>query len=359
MNVVNKFWINVGIGCALVLIFIFTVDLSTMLENLAGANYWLVALSVLLYQGSLIFRTIRWQVLLRHMKFVSLFHLYPVVVIGYMANNLLPMRLGELVRSYYLGEREGVSKVTVLTTIVVERVMDALTLLMFIALIAIFVPLAGVEDIIVGRIGIEWYTLAVLLSTPFVTVFCLFVLIAYYPERAARFLDRILDHMSVVVRKKFKIMFVDLLNGLRPLSAGRTLVVLFVFSLPIWLLDAMLFFLIGLSFELNTMYANIWHMAIAMLLVTAISNIGGSIPAAPGGVGLFDLIAREVLVLIPLGFVDRSVAAAYVAVVHVALVLPVILLGQVFLWNQNISFGHLLRNRNSIFQHDPNHTQGS
>ena len=69
--------------------------------------------------------------------------LFPVVVIGYMANNLLPMRLGEVVRSYYLGEREDISKSSALATIFIERVFDALTLLFFVAVVAVFVPLGG------------------------------------------------------------------------------------------------------------------------------------------------------------------------------------------------------------------------
>ena len=55
--------------------------------------------------------------------------LYPVVIIGYMSNNLLPARLGELVRSYYLAQREGVSGSSALATIAVERVYDGVTLL--------------------------------------------------------------------------------------------------------------------------------------------------------------------------------------------------------------------------------------
>ena len=65
--------------------------------------------------------------------------LYPVVTIGYMANNILPMRLGELVRSYCLGEREGIYQAAALMTALVERVFDALTHLLFIALVAPFV----------------------------------------------------------------------------------------------------------------------------------------------------------------------------------------------------------------------------
>ena len=68
------------------------------------------------------------------------------------------------------------------------------------------------------------------------------------------------------------------------------------------------------------------------ILITGITNIGSSIPAAPGGIGLFEVIARESLVLIPKFAIPRSEAAAFAAVTHLCLLIPVTLLGQVFLW---------------------------
>ena len=75
---------------------------------------------------------------------------------------------------------------------------------------------------------------------------------------------------------------------------------LFLLSLPIWIFEAALFFTIGYSFELQHLYTGFFGMAIAMVLITALSNLGSSIPAAPGGIGLFELITREALVLLPL-----------------------------------------------------------
>ena len=63
-----------------------------------------------------------------------------MVAIGYLANNMLPVRLGELVRAHFLGEREGISKASSLASIGVERVFDGLTLLLFIAVIWPFLP---------------------------------------------------------------------------------------------------------------------------------------------------------------------------------------------------------------------------
>ena len=105
-----KLWFGFGLSGLLVGLFFLTVDIDRMVDSLAGASYLFLVPGVGLYLVSVWFRTLRWQVLLHHMRPVGMRRLYPVVVVGYMANTLLPMRLGELVRSYHVGEREGISK---------------------------------------------------------------------------------------------------------------------------------------------------------------------------------------------------------------------------------------------------------
>ena len=122
----KKYWIGIGVSIILLAYFLFTVEIGRMLDALAGANYWYIFPAVAMYFISVYFRSMRWSVMLRRLKPVSTRRLFPVVVVGYMANNILPMRLGEIVRSYYLSEREGVSATSALVTVFVERIFDAL-----------------------------------------------------------------------------------------------------------------------------------------------------------------------------------------------------------------------------------------
>lgn len=336
-----KFWLGIGLSAALLALFLLTTDVGHMLDALAQANYVYVIPAVGMYMAGAVFRTIRWRLMLRHMKVVSVRRLFPVVIVGYMANNILPMRLGEFVRSYYLGEREGVSKTAALTTVLIERLLDALTLLFFIAAIALFVPLYGVAEGFGELSGVAWPLLAAALSLPFVGVFGALVAFAIFPERARAiglwaasplpnrfegFAQRILD------------MF---LHGLHALRSPRSLAKMFALSLPIWLFEACVFFLVGMSFDLHNVYPGVVEMAIAMTLVSAVSNIGASVPAAPGGLGLFEIIARELLVLLPLATVDRAVAGGFAAAVHAVLLLVVIVPGLAFLWADNMSLRRL------------------
>ena len=339
----KKYWIGIGVSIILLAYFLFTVEIGRMLDALAGANYWYIAPAVAMYFISVYFRSMRWSVMLRHLKPVRTHRLFPVVVVGYMANNLLPMRLGELVRSYYLSEREGVNTASALVTVFVERIFDALALLFFIALIVPFVPVTGLVEDFGEQRGLPPTLLMLGLTLPFIGAFCVLVLLSAYPGQTRAFALRLLGRLPERLTSILDSLLTRALDGIAPLRNPRTLATLFGLSIPIWLTEVAVFWLMGYSFGLETYHNGAVPMAVNMVLTTAITNIGGSIPAAPGGLGLFEIIAREVLVLGPLASVDRSVAGGYVIALHAVILLPVIVLGQIILWTSQLSLRKLSR----------------
>ena len=338
-----KYWIGIGISVILLALFLFTVDIRRMLDALAGANYWYIAPSVAMYFVSVYFRSMRWSVMLRHLKQVSTHRLFPVVVVGYMANNLLPMRLGELVRSYYLSEREGVNATSAMATVFVERIFDALALLFFIALITPFVPVAGLAEGFGERWGLPPILLTLGLTLPFIGAFCALALMSAYPDQVRAFILRLLGRLPDRLTTILDRLLTRALEGIAPLREPRVLAALFALSIPIWLTEVAVFWLMGYSFGLEQYHDGHIQMGVNMTLTTAITNIGGSIPAAPGGLGLFEIIAREVLVFGPLASVDRSVAGGYTIALHAVILLPVIVLGQTILWTSHLSLRRLSR----------------
>ena len=343
MSIGKRFWFGLGLGAAALALFFLTTDWDRLVDALAGANYWYVIPAVLLYQVSLLFRTARWQMLMRHMREVTIARLYPVVVVGYMANNILPLRIGELVRSYYVGQREGVSKTAALATILVERLMDALTLIVFVAVIAVFVPLNAVAEGFGDRSSVPWPLLAAVLSVPFAAVFALLVAVAYWPSRAAGVAEAGLRLLPEGGRSRGRGLVEKFIHALQALRSPSAVLVLFALSVPVWLFEGALFFVVGYSFDFHLVYGGEIEMAAALVLAMALANIGAAVPSSPGGIGLFELITRETLVLLPLAVMDRSVAGAYAAVVHAILLLPVIALGQAILVADGLSLRNLWR----------------
>ena len=320
---------------------------------LADANYVYLIPGVALYLVSVFFRTVRWQILLRHMGAVPVRRLYPVVVVGYMANNLLPMRMGELVRSYYLGQREGISKTSALATIFVERVLDAMVLLFFIALVGLFFPLTSLATAFGERTGVPWLLLVLAFTVPFVGAFATLIVLARFPVWSDHALAVLVKRLPSSFQAPARHLVQMCLHGISPLSDPKTLAALFLLSIPVWLFEAGLFFFVGLGFGLQESFASLGNMAGANVLVTAVANIGSSIPAAPGGVGLFEIVARETLVLLPDAPIDRAVAAAFATVVHAALLIPMIVLGQLFLWADHVSLRRLSRSEPVVSTSEP------
>jgi len=100
------------------------VDLRATADVLRTADFRWIALGTVFASGDLAFRGLRWQRLVHPIKAVAYLHMLGYLLIGYLMNNVLPARLGELVRSHYLGDREGISRASALGTVVVERVVD-------------------------------------------------------------------------------------------------------------------------------------------------------------------------------------------------------------------------------------------
>ena len=116
-----------------------------------------------------------------------------------------------------------------------------------------------------------------------------------------------------------------------------------------------MYYIIAFSFDLHTSFG-LMEMAGVILLVTAVSNLATSIPAAGGGIGAFEVAAATTLTLLG---AEASAAGAYTIVVHTALLVPVTLLGFVFLWTENVSLGQLTRESRRSSSPAPYPAQGA
>jgi uncharacterized protein (TIRG00374 family) len=100
INIRNwRFWAGLGISLFFLVLLVYSVDLRKVTNALGEANYVYAFPAIGLYFIAVYFRSLRWQFLIAPLRTLPISRLYPVVIIGLMANNLLPARLGELVRS--------------------------------------------------------------------------------------------------------------------------------------------------------------------------------------------------------------------------------------------------------------------
>jgi len=282
-----------------------------IMEALRGANYWWLLPGVAVYFVSVWFRSWRWTFLLRGSKRIPAQRLYPIVVIGYAGNNLLPFRLGEVLRAYLLWRRERVNIGTSLTTAVLERLFDGLTMVIWVLFGLLFVPLSP----FLGQ-------LVTVASAVFFGALMGFLVLASRPLLLHRIAHSVI---AAVVPTRFREPLFGLVEGviagLESLRSGRDVLAVFGVTLVIWMQESLIHWLVSFAFDLQVPYYGI-------VLMGGVVNLLTALPSLPGYVGTFE--GGGIQVLEALG-VPSGPAASYVLVLHAILLLPVTLLGLIFM----------------------------
>ncbi|MSQ21717.1 MAG: flippase-like domain-containing protein [Dehalococcoidia bacterium] len=335
-----RLWLGLAFSLLFLGLLLWRVDLKETMQSLKEANYLFVIPGVAVYFLGALFRTLRWRLLLFHLQPIAAGRLFPVVVVGYMANNLLPVRLGELVRSYYLGQREGVSKSAALATILVERVVDGVVLLFVLVALSLVLPVTGLVEGVARSMSIPWPLLVSAVVAPFVLVLGLMVMMAYDPPRALALTGLLVKPLPVRVKARILGLLETFVAGLGVLRYPGRIPLLLLLSLAVWLAEGAMYYFVALSFGLASSLGGLTGMAAAMLAVVCTSNLGSALPSSQGAIGPFELFAVATLVVLG---VQREAALAYTVALHVALLVPVTLLGLLYLWMGKESLVQLVR----------------
>lgn len=248
------------------------------------------------------------------------------VALGFAANNVLPLRAGELVRSWVASRLGGVRLTAALSSVVVERLLDGLTL---VGLLALALLLPGLPPD-VSMWGMPVARIATLAGLVFGGGFLATLLLVLHPVPAERLVVR-LAPASLAGR------VVGLLEGMRhglsALASPGRLAGAVAWSLVLWLVNAASFVLAFRAFDLPV-------PASGALLLQGVLAFGIAIPTAPGYVGVFELVIRAVLQLYG---VPPERGVSYAIAYHVTTFLPVILLGVWSLWRTPVAFHDLTR----------------
>lgn len=276
--------------------------------DLRGANYWWLVPGVLVYFVAVWARTWRWHYLLRPIKRIGLTELFPVVVIGYMGNNVYPFRAGEVIRAYVLERNEGVRISASLATIVVERIFDGLVMLIFVFAALPFAPIPPPFDSIV-----VWMTVL------FFGALAAFIGLALKPALARRIYVAVIDFVLRGGKaREFTLRQADrFMEGLASLRSPRDMAMTLVSSVLIWLTETTKYWFVMHAFPFEVSF-------FVLMLMTAVVNLATTLPSSPGYVGTFD--QPGIAILRAFG-VNENVAAAYTLVLHAALWFPITLLG--------------------------------
>jgi glycosyltransferase 2 family protein len=328
------FWIGITISVILILLFVRSTPVGDMKRAFEDANPWIALASLPVYFLGLWVRTIRWQYLLRPVKRVTTLRLYPVVIIGLMANNLIPARAGELARAYVLGERERVSKTAAFGTIAVDRIFDGVTLIPLMLIVAAFAggdasfPVGFHKSLNFAGLGI---VMAVLFGVAIAVLFYMAL-----SERGRDLLHRLVLRFAP---RRVKPMVEGLLHsffdGLGALRSPIDLGVAWLMSLISWSLEATMYYIVARAFGIDEPFY-------VFLLLTAAANLAIAIVASQGGIGPFEIVVSRTIVAFGAS-VNSADANAYALGLHAILLIPVVAIGLALMWSMNLTFGAMLR----------------
>jgi uncharacterized protein (TIRG00374 family) len=305
------------ISVALLVYLLSSVQLGDLAQSMTHVNLWLVGAAICLYFVGVLVRAFRWRLILAPIADVPLGRLFNVMVIGFTVNNLLPARVGEIARAYLLSRSHRVPKWATLGSIVVERLLDGLTLCAFVLLGWLNLPLDG------------WiWRLGLLGSLAFAAAFIGLWIAANPPRAVAAATGLVIGRLPGGVSSRIGGALSSFSSGLAILRRGPMVGVALAVSVIAWTIEAAMFYVIALAFPLDV-------GPLAALFGMGVANLGTMIPAAPGYVGTFDVPLAAVL---ELAFsVPRPSAIGYTLVVHAALVVPVVLLGLLLMWREGLS----------------------
>jgi uncharacterized protein (TIRG00374 family) len=315
-----KLWLGIVVSIIFLALALRGLDLEGFWTTVRHANYWWLVPGVAVYFGAVWARTWRWHYMLRHIRRVPLARLFPVVVIGYMGNNVYPARAGELLRSYVLKRKEGVPISASLATVVLERLFDGLVLLLFIFVTLPFAPLPP-----------AFSTLVTAFSALFLFGLVAFFALAARPMRMSQVYSWVVDRLLPAgLRPRVHGLFEQFVIGLQSLRSPRELALIFLATAITWLIESATYWCVAQAFPtLNAPLS-------VLLLMVAVVNLFTTLPSTPGYVGTFDLPGISILTAYN---VPHNIAAGYTLVLHVALWLPITLLGALFMLLEHVGWG--------------------
>ncbi len=323
----RRFWLGIGISIVFLFLFLYRTDFAEMGQALGEANYLFLLPGILIYYVGIFFRSVRWRYLLKPLGNFSSFRLFPLIIIGMLVNNILPARLGIVVRAYILGERERISKMAVGGTMVVEQISDGVILLLFAAIISFFVPLEGMlQQVIYITAGLFLGALVlcfILVSSPRLARMAINVVLHFLPKRW---------------RERTEEWLLLLIEGLGIMRSPGKLLVVFILAALVWLFEAGLFCMVGFAFDLGIPFY-------VFLLAASVSNLAWVLLMTQGGLGPFDFALQRTLMAFSIAI---GVASSYVLVLHALILLLTIPLGFIFLWMENLSLSKVIRERQEL-----------
>lgn len=271
-----RFWIGILFSIVCLGLAIRDVPLSDFGTYLAQADYiWILPAIISTLLAGLM-RGVRWQVLLNHK--VGLADAFWGFSIGNLFNNLLPLRAGDAVRILVVSEKTGVPVAQITSTVVVERLLDIVTILILFTSILPFmnVPAFAIQAGVIFGIAVLMAIIAL-------------IIMVRYRATSYRLIETILKRFPFLPQQSILNRGSEVMAGLKPLAQLPILIEAIIFSLLSWIFSVGFYFCILMAFGSQS-------PLIESIFVVVVISLAISLPSSPGFIGVFHLAGQQALV---------------------------------------------------------------
>lgn len=300
---------------------LYDVDFSSLWEAVLQVTWYQVALVNLLLAVSLFFRSLRWRTILGPVMDSRVSALFSANLIGFMANNVMPARLGEFVRAHVAARLIGSSTATAFGTVIIERIADGLALVLFLFMTLSFADptrQAGVFTVSYLRAAGHGLVLV------YVVVITVILVLGWRPGWVIGPVTALVSKIRPAWRDSFVTMLENLRRGLGTVGSPTRLIVIALQTIGVWLpaIGMYLICLPAVGLPMNLFLAS---MAFASGIVAA------AVPAGPGLVGTFQLAVMWGLML---AGVPKEQAANFAMIFWAVQYFPLVAVGLAEMWRR-------------------------
>jgi glycosyltransferase 2 family protein len=297
------------LGVVLLVLLLRSVNRDQLGNDFADVDVRFLLVAIVPFGINLLLKVPRWGLLYGRER-PSWDTLFGGMNVGYAVNSLLPLRLGEIVRAYWVRDRSGISMVRTLSTIALERVIDGVTL---IVLLLILAPTVAFPQKILGP--------AILVGVAFTVALAIMIVLAYGSTRDQHPLSRLIGRLEAGRWAPAGGIIRQTMAGLQALGSRRAIVLLALYTFLIWASNSILLWLVLRAFHIEVPIT-------AGILMTAVLNLGMAVPSSPGYVGVYDYLF---VLMLDLYSVAKTPALAAGLAMHVIAFVPVTIIGIVYI----------------------------
>jgi hypothetical protein len=315
-------WLNHRLfGILISILFLFllfhNLDLKQVWSSIKSFNLLYSIPAVLLYALSYIVRSLRWKELLSISKEIEFKSVIKALYIGYMANNLLPARMGELYRAHVIGTDQKITRSSALASIIAERVFDGLILFILLVILTFFFYKSPLLIEICITTGII-----------FLTGFVVIIAVSKIKNPEGTDLSRYLSIFPGYFKEKLSTIITSFIKGLGVIKSFKSLSFITITTIAAWALEWSTMYVIVDGFNIP----NIKPLSVAFLVVlVAFSTM---IPSGPAFIGPYQY---AFVIALDLSNISKGTSIAIAVTTQVVMMLPVIIIGMILLWKNHFS----------------------